>query len=736
LKGLLGFLVSGWALVSLAAAAPLYTPPAQKTPIEITADGENRFEAGMAYAQGNVVVRYADDVLYADEITFDQKQRVITAKGNVSIYTLGRIYRGDQLQFNVDSKEVKSLDFRTVQERLYLAGSRLDNPRADQFIVKDAILTTENSENPSYKLKASTIELYPGDWVVMKNVAVYIGPVPVMWLPYVAVPLDEDTDAFDFTLGSNSRLGFYVEGAYTASLNDRTTVTPHVGWFSRRGIGYGLDGEFKPRPGDRGQLKSFFINDNGTDIGMSDPARVVQPDNNRYRASYQHKFQISPEFTTTADINIWSDRFITEDFFPREFRNERQPDNFMDLTYYDPNFTGTLLARAQVNNLFNVTERKPEFSLEFKEQPIGAGFFYTGESSIVNFERQFDRDSIAGPNPSSVRYDSYHQISYPGQYFNWLSLNPRAGVRGTIHTRSNSPVITKDSTPESSRLAFNLGLESSFKVSRVWSDVQDADWGIDGLRHVFQPYVNASYTPEPNETPRDFVGYDNRLPSTRLSPLQWQGFNSIDSINEQTAIRHGVRNRLQTKRDGRNVDLIDWDLYGQANITRNRDMGILVDDVYSHVFSHASVYPLPWLRFDSYMAFGLTSDAFDEFENSITWQVHPALELTLSHLYLDNVNYTDPAFPTGRFLIEDSNLFGFSTFWRLNENWKISQSISFEADDGRIQEQRYAVFRDLRAWEMSVGTAIRDNRRLEDEFLVFMTLTLKAFPEASLTVDQ
>ena len=721
---------------SSAQGAPIYTPPAQKTPIEITADGDNRFEAGVAYAEGNVVVRYAEDVLYADQVTFDQKTRVITAKGNVSIYTPGRIYRGDQLQFNVDSKEVKSLDFRSVQERIYMAGASLDNPRSDLFIVKDALLSTENRENPSYKLKASTLELYPDEWVVMRNVAVYIGPVPVMWLPYVAVPLDDDMDAFDFSLGSNSRLGFYVEGAYTAALNDRTTVTPHAGWYSKRGIGYGLDGAFRPRPGDRAELKSFYINDNGTDIALGDPERTVRPDNSRYRASYQHRFQLSPEFTTTADINLWSDRFITEDFFPSEFSQERQPDNFMDLTYYDPNFTGTLLARAQTNNLFNVTERKPEFILEFKEQPIAWGLFYTGESSVVNFERQFDRDSNLGPNPSSVRYDSYHQISYPRQYFGWLSLNPRAGVRGTVQTRSNTPVITQDSTPESSRLAFNLGLESSFKVSRVWSDVQDADWGIDGLRHVFQPHLNASYTPEPNETPRDFVGYDNRLPSTRLSPLQWQGFNSIDSINEQTAVRHGIRNRLQTKRDGRNVDLIDWDLYGQANITRNRDMGILVDDVYSHVYSNLSVYPLPWLRYDSYMAVGISSDAFDEFENAITWQVHPALEFTVSHLYLNDINYTDPAFNTGRFLIEDSNLFALSSFWRLNENWKISQSISFEADDGRIQEQRYAVYRDLRAWEMAVGTAIRDNRTLEDEFLVFMTLTLKAFPEAALTVDQ
>lgn len=712
-------------------------PTQQKIPIEITADGDNRYEGGIAYAEGNVIVRYGDDVLYADQITFDQKKRLITAQGNVSIYTLGRIYRGHHLEFNVDSKLVKSLDFRTVQERLMMAGSSLENPRENHFIAKDAILTTENRENPSYRLKASTIELHPDEWVVMKNVAVYIGPVPVMWLPYVAIPTDDDFDSFDFTLGSNSRLGIYLKGAYTTALDHRTTITPHVSYFSRRGIGYGLDGTFDPRPGDRARLKSFFIQDNGSDITMNDPTRAPLEDDTRYRVSYQHKFQISPEFTTTADINVWSDRFITEDFFPSEFSLERQPDTYMDLTYYDPNFTGTLLARVQTNNLFNVTERKPEFSLEFKEQPLAWGLYYTGESSVVNFERQFDRDALAvGPNPSSVRYDTYHQISYPRQYFGWLAVNPRAGVRGTIHTRSNSPAITDNSTPESSRLAFNLGVDASFKVSKVWADVQDADWGVDGLRHVLQPYVNASYTPEPNETPRDFVGYDNRLPSTRISPLHWQTFNSIDSINELTAVRHGIRNRLQTKRDGVNVDLIDWDLYGQANITRNRDMGILVDEVYSHIYSNLSIYPLPWLRYDSYMAFGITSDAFHEFENRLTWQIHPAIELSLGHLFLDNIDYTDPSFPTGIFNIENSNLFYLSSYWRLNENWKISQSLSFEANDGRLQEQRYAIYRDLRAWDLGVGTIIRDNRRLEDEFVIYMTLTLKAFPEASVTVDQ
>lgn len=725
-------------LTTLEAAAT--KPPGQKIPIEITADGDNRFEGGVAYAEGNVIVRYGDDVLYADSITFDQKTRLVTAKGNVSVYLPQKMYRGEFLEFNVDSKLVKSLDFRTVQDRLMMAGKELQNPRPDLFIAKEAELSTENRENPSYRLKASTIELHPDELVVMKNVLVKIGEVPVMWLPYVAVPLGDNMDCFDFTVGSSSRLGFYALGAYTAAINNRLTMTARTGYYSKRGVPYELDFEYNPRPGDKGTLKGFYISDEGTDIGMSDPARTVEPDNGRYRVAYQHKYKLSPEFDTTADINIWSDRFVTEDFFPQEFRNERQPDNFADLVYYDPNFTGTLLVRTQVDNLFNLTERKPEFSLEFKRQPVGWGLYYEGESSVVNFTRQFDRDSKA-PNYSAIRYDTFHQLLYPKQYFGWLSVTPRAGIRGTEYTQSNTPFINQRPNPEIGRVVFNLGLESSFKVSRAWQDIQNANLGIDGIRHVLQPYVNANFIPKPNETPDQFLGYDDRIPNTRIAPLNFPAFNSIDSIDEQTAIRHGIRNRIQTKRDGLNVDLLTWDLYSQANITRSADMGILVDSVYSHIYSEAEFHPLPWLRFDSYVAAGITSDAFDEMSSSITWQVHPAVEFSLGHTYLHGFDYTDPAFvspinPLGRTTLVDGNKINFGTFWRLNENWRVSQSLSFELDDGTLDEQRYEVFRDLRAWNLGVGAAMRNNRIEEDEFLVFFTLTLKAFPQASFTVDQ
>jgi hypothetical protein len=43
---------------------------------------------------------------------------------------------------------------------------------------------------------------------------------------------------------------------------------------------------------------------------------------------------------------------------------------------------------------------------------------------------------------------------------------------------------------------------------------------------------------------------------------------------------------------------------------------------------------------------GLAGDEFNEWDNSITWQVNPSVEFSLGHIYLDNVDYTDPAYVT------------------------------------------------------------------------------------------
>ena len=79
-----------------ALSAQQVSPPAGNgaVPIEITADGENFVDAQTAVATGNVVVRYGDDALYADRVTYYRQLHEVLADGNVRLYSKGRVYRG------------------------------------------------------------------------------------------------------------------------------------------------------------------------------------------------------------------------------------------------------------------------------------------------------------------------------------------------------------------------------------------------------------------------------------------------------------------------------------------------------------------------------------------------------------------------------------------------------------------------------------------------------------------
>jgi len=98
-------------------------PESVEPPLQITSDGANRYEGGIYYAKDNVVVTYGGDVLMADEVHFNPQSKEATAKGNVRLYMLGQIYRGDLLTYNFRTKKMLSEKFR------FLDGKMIGRPR-------------------------------------------------------------------------------------------------------------------------------------------------------------------------------------------------------------------------------------------------------------------------------------------------------------------------------------------------------------------------------------------------------------------------------------------------------------------------------------------------------------------------------------------------------------------------------------------------------------------------------
>src|SRR5271156_1303395 len=99
------------AIVPLWGQAPSVstTPPtssAGDSTVTIRADGENTYIGEIATADDNVVVHYKGDVIFADHIVYDRATRIMIATGNARIFTNDKVYRGDSITYNLDTKAI------------------------------------------------------------------------------------------------------------------------------------------------------------------------------------------------------------------------------------------------------------------------------------------------------------------------------------------------------------------------------------------------------------------------------------------------------------------------------------------------------------------------------------------------------------------------------------------------------------------------------------------------------
>jgi LPS-assembly protein len=257
--------------------------PKGDMPIEITADGENRFEAGMAYASENVVVHYGRDVVYADEIAYDTKRKEVTAIGNVRIYTEGRFYRCDQVTFNFETKSIVAGPFWYGAERFLGSGAQLESPRNNLYVIRDGTFTTENRENPSHRFEAGTIEIYSDDKIVLKNAVFYVSNIPVFWIPYYSYSLKNQTTTFETSVGSSTRWGLYAMNGLRWQVNPKLTSQFNVDYYTRRGPGGGVDLDYKGVKGNKTEFRSFWIHDWGNEIASESSDRLVVPQARRFR---------------------------------------------------------------------------------------------------------------------------------------------------------------------------------------------------------------------------------------------------------------------------------------------------------------------------------------------------------------------------------------------------------------------------------------------------------------------
>jgi LPS-assembly protein len=674
----------------------------------------------LATATNGVVIKYGNTVLTADTVTVNDATGEAIADGDVRIQREDETWVSQHLLYNFYTHQLEAGQFRMGKAPVFAGGEGLHGELTNKvYVATNAIVTSDDIADPSVKIRASYIRIEPGKRIVARDAVVYVLDVPVFYFPYYSRRLGPRANNFNFVPGYRSSFGPFILGDYTWFLNDELDGKLHLDYRERRGVGTGPDLNFHLGRWGDGSFRYYYLHDAEPNLDTAPGSTIPH---NRQRVYFSYQANPLTNLNVKAMLRYQGDTNIIREFFEGEYRENPQPNTFVEANKLWPNFSLDVYAQPRVNDFLETVERLPDLRLTaFRTQLGDSPFYYESQSSAGYYRRLFpELDSITmGTNYEAGRVDTYHQITLPHTFFGWLNFAPRVGGRYTYYNGDSGP---GGQSQQESRGVFNTGAEVSFKASQVWPAVRSQALDLDGVRHIIEPSVNYVYVPAPNVPLSQLPQFDYQLPSLRLLPIDFPDYNSIDSIDSENVVRFGLNNKLQTKRNGAVVDVLHWDLYTDWRIKPRADQ-----TTFSDLYSDLVLRPRSWLALESITRYDLKRGQWNLAYHSLTLTPNSTWSWTVGHFYLAN---DVPDFPG-----LGNNSLTSIIYYRVNEDWGLRAYHRFEALTGVLQEQAYSVYRDLRSWTAALTFRVRDNPIGPNDFTVAFTFSLKAFPRTGVYED-
>jgi LPS-assembly protein len=687
---------------------------------------------GVVHYSSGIYVKQGATVLTADSAWVNQKTGDVVADGHVRIETGDLLWVGDHITYNMNTHVMTSEQFRAGRSPLFAAGQALEGNRTNNTLnARHAFVTTDDIFDPTFRIRASHIRIVPGHYVELWNAVAFVGDVPVFYFPYYERNIGPHANNLNFAAGYRTQYGGFLLNNYTWWYDEHLDGKFHLDYFSERGLGIGPDLNLHLGQWGNAQFKYYYIHDHDQYAGTNGLPDYGPVSENRQRVYFGWQATPYTNLNLKALVNYQSDAYMEKDFSPRDYAENPQPITFIEANKYWNNWSLDALTTPELNNFFDQIERLPDVRLTgFRQQVLDTPVYYDSESSAGYYKAFFAETNGVPPQPyyAAARADTYHQVLVPWTFFNWLNVAPRVGGRFTYYGTESGPGGTN---AVAYRTVFNTGVGASAKASQLWTGATNSLLQVDGLRHIFEPSVNYVYVPKPSVAPAQLPQFDSALPSLMLLPVEFPDYNNIDSVDSENVVRLGMRNTLQTKRNGQLDRLLDWNLVVDWRINpsgnpNNLDEPFSPQQTFSDLYSDLAFKPRTWLVLDSKMREDVQNGDLNFAFNQLTFTPGEKWSWGFGYWYqrADFDGFTEGAdYLTSVF------------YYRLDDNWGYRMEDDYNAATGHLQQQMYTIYHDMRSWTAAIIFRVIDNTTGPTDYTVAFTFSLKATPSTHLGQD-
>ncbi len=526
---------------------------ADKEPVNIRGDQVEYFDAlGKVVATGNVEAVYRDTKLTCDRATIYTQTKDAYLEGRVRLVQMGGLLKGEEIIYNFETRKGTILQAEGEFGPWRTRGDRAEKVSAESVLQREGYLTSCDFEEPHTRMQAKQVRVFMDDKVVLKDVVMYVGSMPLFYFPTYTHLLDDKRPRVTIVPGKSKPWGLFLLTSWRVYVNENLQGRFHLDYRELLDLASGVDLNYRLPVGGEGLFRNYYTNQRELHkkhawSSIANPDKIYPPTSEleRYRFQLRHIWEPDESLKATLEYNQASDSTVIQDFFEREFEeNNASPPSYFQVVKTSPWYGLTFLVTKRVNRYETVTQQLPSMTLnlrpidlpwipslepwinwiERRGVPLPSsglpGWFY--QSSFI-YEHSDVADAREGTQASLIKFDSTHEISNPMRLLRRFNFRPFLRFRHSIFSRA-----LVDTSPQF-RKAGGFGFDLSSKLFRAF-DVNTNLWNLNihRIRHIITPTVHYEYQTLPS------------IPAAKLL--------RSDGLAKSNIITPSIEQKLQTKR--------------------------------------------------------------------------------------------------------------------------------------------------------------------------------------------
>jgi LPS-assembly protein len=504
---------------------------------------------------GSVEVTCADMKFFADEVETFVDKHLLLARGNVVFTQGGSRIGADHMEFDTKTKTGTFYDasgtvtlegrvdrsmFGTMEPDAYFYGEKLEKIGEKKYRITRGGFTTCVQPTPRWEMTSSSVVMTLDDYALLRNPLLKVKGVPVLYLPILYYPIQDDDRATGFLIpvyGASTLKGQSISNAFFWAIGRSHDATFFHDWFSKTGQGLGGEYRYVAGPGSTGTFHTYWLDEHAADITQPDGSVVHQDPRRSYRLDGGFNQVISPRIRARGNINYFSDIatqvLYNQDIYRSTNRQTRIGGN-VTANYGSYLLTGTV-QRDEVfysQTTSSIVGSLPRVAVSRSEKPVGSLPIYfqvNGEYGALKRE-DVSGDTITDRGTSRV--DVSPTVRFPFTRWPFLTVNSSAAWRATWWSQSKNPATGLPVAESLTRNFFDLQATiTGPTINRVFNTPNSGF--AEKYKHIVEPGLTIQ-----------------RITAIDVFDRILQNDATDTIVGSVTRLNYGVTNRLYAKRKG------------------------------------------------------------------------------------------------------------------------------------------------------------------------------------------